>query len=230
MVRGIIFDKDGTLFHFRDSFASLVRDIFLDVSEGDAARAAALGRRVGFELETGDFAADSIIIAGTPHEIAADLLPGMPGWTLDGIVARINATSGTAPQVEAVPLVPLLAGLIARGLRLGVATNDAEGPARAHLAASGIQGAFDFVAGYDSGHGAKPDPGMFEAFRARTRLPAGEIVVVGDSLHDLTAGRAAGMRTVAVLTGIAEADTLAPLADAVLPDIGALPGWLDSLG
>ena len=49
-----------------------------------------------------------------------------------------------------------------------------------------------------------------------------------DSLHDLEAGRAAGMRTVAVLTGVAVAAQLAPHADVVLPDIGALGAWIDS--
>ena len=52
--------------------------------------------------------------------------------------------------------------------------------------------------------------------------------MVGDSLHDLDAGRAAGMRPVAVLTGIARAGDLAPHAEVVLPDIGALPAWLDA--
>jgi phosphoglycolate phosphatase len=37
------------------------------------------------------------------------------------------------------------------------------------------------------------------------------------------------MHTVAVLTGIARVADLAPLADTVLPDIGALPGWLDQI-
>jgi phosphoglycolate phosphatase len=40
---------------------------------------------------------------------------------------------------------------------------------------------------------------------------------------------AAGMRTVAVLTGIAQSSDLQALADVVLPDIGAIPGWLDRL-
>ncbi len=34
------------------------------------------------------------------------------------------------------------------------------------------------------------------------------------------------MRVVGVLTGIASHEDLAPHADVVLPDIGALPGWL----
>ena len=87
--------------------------------------------------------------------------------------------------------------------------------------------AFDFVAGYDSGFGAKPGPGQLQAACEYFGCAAGAAVMVGDSLHDLMAGRAAGMRTVGVLTGLAARAELSPLADAVLPDIGHLPGWLD---
>ncbi|MFD2856539.1 HAD family hydrolase [Seohaeicola zhoushanensis] len=51
--------------------------------------------------------------------------------------------------------------------------------------------------------------------------------MVGDSTHDLFAGRTAGMHTVGVLTGVAGHEDLAPHADVVLPDIGHLPAWLD---
>ena len=53
--------------------------------------------------------------------------------------------------------------------------------------------------------------------------------MVGDSTHDLSAGRAAGMRTVGVLTGVAQAEVLEPFADVILPSIADLPAWLDSL-
>jgi phosphoglycolate phosphatase len=36
------------------------------------------------------------------------------------------------------------------------------------------------------------------------------------------------MRTVAVLTGLAEAAELAPLANAVLPDVSHLPAWISA--
>jgi len=70
---------------------------------------------------------------------------------------------------------------------------------------------------------------MCLAFARSLGLDPGRVVMVGDSRHDLEAGRAAGMRTIAVLTGIAGAADLAPHADTVLPDIGALPDWLDQL-
>jgi phosphoglycolate phosphatase len=37
------------------------------------------------------------------------------------------------------------------------------------------------------------------------------------------------MHTIGVLSGPARHDDLAPEADAVLPDIGAIPDWLDLL-
>ena len=50
--------------------------------------------------------------------------------------------------------------------------------------------------------------------------------MIGDRTHDLDSGRAAGMTTVGVLTGLATRADLAPHADVVLDDIGALPAWL----
>jgi phosphoglycolate phosphatase len=57
-------------------------------------------------------------------------------------------------------------------------------------------------------------------------LHPAEVVMVGDSLHDLISGRNAGMHTIAVLTGMAEADELSPYADIVLGDIGEIPEYL----
>ncbi|MBC7181003.1 MAG: HAD hydrolase-like protein, partial [Roseovarius sp.] len=61
--------------------------------------------------------------------------------------------------------------------------------------------------------------------RAMAREPA-RVVMVGDSTHDLMAGRAAGMQCVGVLTGTASRADLESLADIVLPDIGHIPAWL----
>jgi phosphoglycolate phosphatase len=114
-------------------------------------------------------------------------------------------------------------------LKIGLATNDTEAPARAHLTAHGVLDLFDFVAGYDSGYGPKPGPGMCLAFARETGIDPARAVMVGDSTHDLIAGRAAGMRCVAVLTGIATAEELRPHADVVLRDIGGLGDWLDAI-
>ena len=122
----------------------------------------------------------------------------------------------------------VLTMLAARGYRLGMLTNDADITARAHARKLGLDGILEFVAGYDSGFGAKPDPGPVLAFARAVGVPASEIAVVGDSVLDLAAARAAGAIAIGVLTGPAPSAVLAPLADAVLASAAELAAWLDS--
>lgn len=224
---GLVFDKDGTLFDFVATWSAWTQALADDLARlPGAADAPTLSAAIGYDPAERRFAPDSPVITHTPAEIAEHLVPHLPGQTVAGVVARMNALAEEARTVEAVPLVDLFTRFRAMGLRLGLATNDAEVPARAHLDRAGIAALFDFVAGCDSGFGAKPAPGPLLAFAERTGIDPREVAMVGDSLHDLIAGRAAGMVTVGVLTGIARHDDLAPFADAVLPDIGHLPGWL----
>lgn len=225
---GVVFDKDGTLFDFHATWGGWAARLLADLVPDDAGRRQALADALGYDLARQRFLAHSDVIAGTPGEVAALMLPFLPDWEAGPLVARMNRLAAEAALVETTPLRPLLSGLRARGLRIGLATNDAEEPARAHLEQAGVTALFDFVAGWDSGHGAKPGPGQILACARDFGLEPARLVMVGDSTHDLMAGRAAGAATVAVLTGLASAGELAPFADAVLPDIGHLPAWLDA--
>ncbi|MBY6112843.1 HAD family hydrolase [Mameliella alba] len=226
MIEAVLFDKDGTLFDFADTWNAFAARLIQRLAEGDDLRRHGLARVLMFDLETGGFLPESPVIAGTNREVAELISPVLPTRAIEEIEALIIEEAETAPLSEAVALVPYLAGLAARGLSLGVMTNDSETVARAHLRSAGIEGMFDFVAGADSGHGAKPSPNPLLAFARATGHAPDRVIMVGDSLHDLVAGRAAGMWTAGVLTGLADADTLAPMADVVLPDIGHLPAWL----
>jgi len=228
MIDAVIFDKDGTLFDFRQSWGGFAATMLADLARDDA-HATDLAAVMGFDRAARSFAPDSPMIAGTSAEIAAVMIPLLPDMTQAGLEQQLNSAAVTAPMYPAVDLRPVLQALRDRGLRLGLATNDTEAPARAHLTDAGIADLFDFIAGCDSGHGAKPAPGMLLAFAQTFDLDFGRVVMVGDSLHDLVAGRAAGMRAVGVLTGIADRAELEPHADVVLPDIAGLAGWIDSL-
>jgi phosphoglycolate phosphatase len=50
--------------------------------------------------------------------------------------------------------------------------------------------------------------------------------MIGDSVHDLVAGKAANMISIGVLTGIATADELTNYADIILNNIGEIPNLL----
>lgn len=225
-IDAIVFDKDGTLFDFANTWGAFGRSLLMRLSDGDHSRAAELGGLIGYDLEQGKYTEDSIVIAATVEEIAEFLLPHVEGYTLAELVDLMNTEAAAASQAPAVPLEPFLDGLRKSGLKLGVATNDSEHPALRHLESVGIRDHFDFIAGYDSGHGYKPGPGQLLAFAAHVGVDPSRIAMVGDSLHDLQAGRAAGMVTIGVLTGLAKAEVLAPMADVVLPDIGHIPVWL----
>lgn len=223
MIDAVIFDKDGTLFDFRASWGAWTRSLLAELGQPG------LGAVLGFDPATGDFAKGSPVIAMTTPEIADIVLPHVPHLTRDGLNAVMNRLAAAAPMVPAVDLPAVLGALRARGLKIGLATNDTEAPARAHLTGAGVIELFDFVAGCDSGWGGKPAPGQLLAFVAACGLTPDRVAMVGDSLHDLDAGGAAGMHRVAVLTGIALADDLADHADVVLPDISHLGPWIDGL-
>ena len=224
-VKGVIFDKDGTLFDFASTWEAWAL-AFLNRLGRDEAHSRQLAKLVGFDYENQAFLPTSMVIAGTPGEIVEAISAALPEHSKSEITNILNEEAARAPQAEAVPLKPLLAKLKAAGLKLGVATNDAEMPALAHLGAAGVTDAFDFIAGSDSGYGGKPSPGQLLGFCEAVNVPAENVVMVGDSLHDLHAGRAAKMGCVAVLTGMASEAELAPHSDVVLPDIGHLPAWL----
>lgn len=227
-IRGIVFDKDGTLFDFQATWGAWTRGMIEAESGGDSALAARLADALGYDMARGRFRPDSVVIASTTEEVARHLLAVLPGTDILALMDRMNARAKAVPQVEAAPLHEVLGELGRMGLALGIATNDTEGPARAHLKAAGVEALFPFVAGFDSGWGSKPGPGQLLAFAQAAGLEPRECVMVGDSLHDLHAARAAGMVPVAVLTGVAGREALEPAAEAVLESIAELPAWVAS--
>jgi phosphoglycolate phosphatase len=110
--------------------------------------------------------------------------------------------------------------LLARGLRLGMATMDTTRAAEATAIRLGIRGRLQFLAGSDAGHGVKPDPGMVRAFCAACGLEPARVAMVGDTPADLEMGRNAGCGlVVGVLTGGAPARRLERLADHVIGSV-----------
>lgn len=222
----ILFDKDGTLFDFAGTWNTWAARVIHDLADGDDTRRQRLADAARYDLERDTFWPDSPIIAGTAREAVDALATALPDRPLATIDAVLSHHATNVPLVEATPLAPMLDNLVGRGLALGVMTNDTEDAARAHLDAAGVLDRFRFVAGFDSGFGAKPEPDPLLAFCRAVDVAPARAVMVGDSTHDLIAGRAAGMITVGVLTGMAPPAVLEPHADAILPDIGHLPAWL----
>jgi pyrophosphatase PpaX len=91
--------------------------------------------------------------------------------------------------------------LKAKGVKLGIVTSKLTKGAHRGLARGGFDGVFSVVVGADDVTAHKPDP--TPVLHALTLLgaTADQAVFVGDSPHDINAGRRAGTRTAAALWG-----------------------------
>lgn len=232
-IEGILFDKDGTLLDFSLTWLPVIREAAMAVADQQVTRAEHLLVIGGYDPALKKVKSGSLLAAGNTAEIAAAWAEHLPGGNRADLVALLDRIFEQGAAVSAQPVVqlaPLLARLKARGLALGVATSDSRRGTDASLARFGILELLDFVAGYDSGHGVKPGPGMVEGFCAATGLAAGSVAVVGDNLHDLEMGRAAGAGLLlGVLSGTSGRAELAPLADHLLDSIADLESLIDRL-
>jgi len=231
-IKAVLFDKDGTLIDFGDTFFEACSKIIVQLSYDNDQLAEKLADAVGFDLQTHECTAASEIVGGTSMTIARIWQPILDRGTVDQLCLELDSyfDKYTELAVTAFDFTkPTLRKLSKMNVALGVATNDSENNARHHLHAIDVETMFTFVAGYDSGFGPKPEPGMINAFASQQKITQNQIVMVGDSINDLLAGRNAGAVAVAVTSGLANSDELQPFADHVISDISKLPQLLVDL-
>ncbi|WP_122519480.1 HAD family hydrolase [Pannonibacter phragmitetus] len=231
-VKAILFDKDGTLIDFQQTWSPAFARLLDTMAAGNALVKTELARITAFNLETGLFEPHSPFVAGANDAVIGEWAQVMGIADTTALLREIEAHL-KAFGLESLAPFPALEATIRTlheaGYILGIATNDTESSARAQMRALGIEQCFAQIYGYDSGFGAKPAPGMVMAFQEQNGLHPQEVAMVGDSLHDMHAGRQAGAVAVAVATGTIGADILAPHADHVLTGLDDLLDWLDAM-
>ncbi len=105
-------------------------------------------------------------------------------------------------MVRAFPGIPeLLDTLSARGVRMAVVTSKLEPSARRALDCLGRARHCELVVGLEATGRHKPDPAPVRHAIERLGARPEEAAFVGDSPHDMLAGNAAGVATVATLWG-----------------------------
>jgi phosphoglycolate phosphatase len=113
------------------------------------------------------------------------------------------------------------------GLKLAVVTNKPQRLAFGLLQRLGLTQWLQVVLGGDSCERRKPDPQPLRAACAEMRIEPGQALMVGDSVNDVLAARAAGMPVVCVPYGYNEGNDPRQLpCDAFIETLAELPALL----
>lgn len=225
-IRGILFDKDGTLVDFFRTWIPAYRAA-MDLIAADFPEPGLcdrLWRSGGYDPDSGSLDPTSILASGTTLEICE--LWAKESGADDGpaLAVRLHRAMDDHASRFPVPvgegLDALFERLVKRGYQLGIATMDSEYVARATADALAIPDHLSFLAGYDSGYGGKPEPGMVRGFCVATNLDPAAVMVVGDTDRDMKMARAAGAgAAVGVLTGATPREGLMADADHVIENV-----------
>ncbi len=229
-IKGVLFDKDGTLIDFDKTWNRVSWEMSLHIADGDEAEALRLLKLVGLDEKSGRFLPGSIWAAGNNLDLVDAWFPNVSrdermakADFFDGYIARVSPEA----SVPLTDLSAVLGELRSQNLTLGIATNDVTASALGFARAAQLEDLFALILGYDSVENPKPDGDMVSVFCDHVQLNSGEVAVVGDNTHDLemAANGMAGLK-VAVLTGTGTREDLSPLADVILDSIDDLPAYL----
>jgi phosphoglycolate phosphatase len=232
-IRGVLFDKDGTLIAFDASWLPLYRRMLADLFGVDARGADRMMEPVGLDRATGRFKPGSIIASGTTRQLVECWWPGLDQA---GIAEKVRVfDEDYAPLARdyltpLMPLEPILSELRSMGFILGVATNDSHVSATSHMTHIGVIEHFEDIIAADTVEVPKPSGNMIRRFAEITRLPASAIAMVGDNSHDMEEARNGGAGlAIAVLSGNAQHEDIAHLADHTIASVAELPALMKRL-
>jgi len=182
LVKGIVFDVDGTLVDSNDAHARAFVDSF---------------RSFGFEIRFEQVR--PLIGAGSDK-----LIPELIGRYDEAIAGRKKAIflERYLPHVRAFPRVgELLRTLGDMGLELAVASSAAEDELERLLDLTGAKECFEQTIGAEEAGRSKPDPDSVQAALRSLGLPPQRCVMVGDTPYDAVAARSASVAFIGLRCG-----------------------------
>ena len=199
-VQAVLFDLDGTLIDSVPPQINLMAHMLEAVGLPPAPRALVA------EFMTGGLSVlEKMIPADMAHrkdELIKQLLAVGRPLSADMFLHRIQMI----PGVER-----LLPALATRGISIGVVTSTDRRNIDKKLVTferKGLRTLLEVVIATEDAPRKKPAPDPLWEGARRLDVPAEGCVYVGDSHVDIRAGRAAGMTTIGVLTGLDDSDTL----------------------
>jgi phosphoglycolate phosphatase len=212
LIKAVLLDLDGTLLDTVLDLHAAANGMLRDLGRPEVAIEdirAYVGRGIPNLVKR--------ILAGA-LEAADDPMPP-PAAALASFRSHYAKCNGRAAQ----PYPGVMEGLAAfkaKGLPLGVITNKADAFTRPLLELTGLAPFLDVVVSGDTLPKPKPDPMPVVWACGRLNVSPADALLIGDSVHDFKAGRAAGCRVFLVPYGYNEGQDVRGLeCDAIVATV-----------
>ncbi len=236
-LKGIIFDKDGTLFDYAQVWETILK-------EGIALTFNSMGRQnqqsakqamlslMGID-EKGQCIPKGLVFTHRRVQILRRFLL----YCIRYRVNAIKAIKGYQRSVKHSEVLlneklkqmdfsiqqSLFRRLKEKGYYIGVITSDNASSTNLFLSLMGLEKMVDFIASRDSNYRRKPHSEAFNTFCEQAGIQPSQVAMVGDTLTDmLFAKRAQAGYRVALLSGSNDRRSLERLSDVVYEDISSL--------
>ncbi|MGE4453426.1 MAG: HAD family hydrolase [Sphaerochaeta sp.] len=236
-LKGIIFDKDGTLFDYAQVWETILKEGIaltfnsMGKSHHQSAKQAMLSL-MGID-ENGRCIPRGLVFTHRKIQILRRFLL----YCIRYRVNAIQAIKGYQRSVKHSEVLlneklremdfsvqqTLFSRLKQEGYHIGVITNDNETSTNIFLSLMGLEKMVDFIASRDSHYRRKPHSEAFNAFCSQSGLSPSQVAMVGDTITDmLFAKRSQAGYTIALLSGSNDKRRLERLSDIVYEDISSL--------
>lgn len=228
----VIFDKDGTLLDFDAFWVTVSKNALAEVLthfEKQEVPVSEILTALGVHNGITDI--DGILCKGTyaqMGQIVSDILQKYGCTASCEEITRfvIDAYNRHSDSGEIRPTCPTLADTLLqlkkRGKKLAVVTTDNDTITLPCLQKLGIDTLFDQIYTDDGKTPTKPDPYCAADFGRITQTTPEHLVMVGDTMTDITFAKNAGIPVIALAKTEHSKAILAPFADAVISDLSAL--------
>ncbi|WP_018754816.1 HAD family hydrolase [Paenibacillus terrigena] len=233
-IKGILFDKDGTLMDFYSSWVLVATQLVDRLFEKlEITYCPELKNDLLFSIGLHENEVDprGFLASGTTQDmygafvkvlinvdVSQEKLNGLLDWMTEELFSLIKANRDNLKPTADLP--GLLVQLRRHGIKIGIATADDRDSTKFFLDKIGIQSYFDFI-GTSDYFEKKPNPSMIQAFCEIANISAEEVAVAGDTVVDLQFARngSAGL-AIGVLSGVSGTSQLSGLADLIIDSVG----------
>lgn len=232
MIKGMLFDKDGTLIDFslwRDASIELIDDIIMQYKLNDEKLYKKLYKSIG--LNDNWVEPFGAVASGNLEDIASQLyfvLKKHINTNYENF--KIYAKNKIMKEIlredveykEKTDLKKLFSTLNKLDIKIGIITSDVEKSVMNFIKKFDLSELIDFIATGDTDLKTKTHNDVFIEFCNKYNFDTDEIAIVGDSYSDMLFAKKLGALSIGVLSGISSKINLKDISDIVIPSIDML--------